>query len=160
MIYMLSGVFGFIFGANFAPDDNPSVGASGSLFGLIACLLLDLIQNWRIVLRPYRELVKLILVILVSIVFGLFMPGVDNFSHVGGFVMGLLAGLVFMPTIHFGKWDKRGKRFMMIAAIPVIIVFFVGLLTSFYRNQSADICGWCKNLNCIPAFGLCDLLKQ
>jgi uncharacterized membrane protein len=129
------------------------------LFGLIACLLLDLIQNWRIVLRPYRELAKLMAVILVSLVLGLFMPGVDNFSHFGGFVMGLLSGLVFMPTIHFGKWDKRQKRFLTIAAIPVIIVFFVGLLTSFYRNQANDICGWCKYLNCVPIGGLCDYLK-
>lgn len=90
IIYMTSGIAGFIFGGNFAPllsrkclpiivfsvpflfflrglDANivqclllslASMGASGAIFGLIGCLVLDLIQNWKLVVRPCWELSK------------------------------------------------------------------------------------------------------
>lgn len=58
------------------------MGASGSIFGLIGCLVLDLIQNWRLVVRPCWELSKLSLMIVVSFAFGL-LPFLDNFGKEG-----------------------------------------------------------------------------
>lgn len=79
MIYMLSGVAGFVFGANINAM-LPSVGCSGALFGLVACLLLDLLQNWKLIVRPWFELFKLVLVILLSFALGL-LPYIDNFAQ-------------------------------------------------------------------------------
>lgn len=95
---MLAGVFGFVFGGTFGNELNPSVGCSGALFGLVACLLIDLLWHWRIVQQPWRQLLWLLLAIVVSFMFGL-IPGVDNFSHVGGFFMGILGSMLFMPSI-------------------------------------------------------------
>jgi len=78
-IYLLSGVAGFVFGANINYM-LPSVGCSGALFGLVACLLLDLLQNWKLIVRPWWELVKLVVVILLSFGLGL-LPYVDNFAQ-------------------------------------------------------------------------------
>ncbi|TPX46696.1 hypothetical protein SeLEV6574_g03088 [Synchytrium endobioticum] len=141
MIYMISGVCGFVFGAQYSPG-TPSVGCSGALYGLIACLLLDLLQNWKLIINPWIELLKMIVTIIISLGIGLF-PYVDNFAHVGGFFSGILAGLIFMPTIHFGKWDKIRKRFLMLISIPITAVVMWLMLRSFYNGSSGDCMPWC-----------------
>ena len=42
IVYFTSGIMGFILGANFAGDGIASTGCSGSLFGIIALVLLVL----------------------------------------------------------------------------------------------------------------------
>ncbi|KAG9294029.1 hypothetical protein G9A89_019367 [Geosiphon pyriformis] len=155
LIYMASGIFGFIFGGNFAPDALPSTGASGSLFGIIGILLLDLIQNWKLIINPCWELTKMLLMIGVSFLLGL-LPGLDNFSHIGGFVMGLITGLVLMPTINFSKLHKRATWFFRIAALPIAILLFVLLIKNFYSGNPTEKCPWCKYLSCLPVNGWCD----
>ncbi|KAL7752517.1 hypothetical protein RI367_002051 [Sorochytrium milnesiophthora] len=96
-VYLVSGIIGFVFGGLFSNPIAPSVGSSGALFGIFACLLIDHIQYWRIVHRPWLNLFKMLFLVLISFVLGL-LPSIDNFSHVGGFFSGLLAGLVVMPS--------------------------------------------------------------
>ncbi|KAG0364771.1 hypothetical protein BGZ54_007170 [Gamsiella multidivaricata] len=153
IIYMTSGIVGFIFGGNFAPLLSPSMGASGAIFGLIGCLVLDLIQNWRLVVRPCWELSKLSLMILVSFGFGL-LPFLDNFAHIGGFFSGILTGLVFMPVVYFSKRDKYIKLGLRFIALPVIVLIIVLGLTNFYKG--VNNCSWCKYLSCLPINGWCD----
>ncbi|KAJ3341845.1 hypothetical protein HDU93_003966 [Gonapodya sp. JEL0774] len=153
IIYMASGIAGFVFGGNFTVL-SVSVGSSGALYGLLACLVLDLLQNWSLIQRPWLELFKMSIVVIISLGIGL-LPYIDNFAHLGGFFTGIFTGLIFMPTITFGKWDKRRKRILMVLAIPSIIVIFV-LLFLFFYNGTASQCSWCKYLDCIPVMGWCD----
>jgi membrane associated rhomboid family serine protease len=122
------------------------VGASGAEFGLIACLVVDLYQHWKLVPSPKTELAKLVVLIGISIAIG-FAPGLDNFSHIGGFFMGLLVGLVVMPGTYLVKWDYRRKLIAIAVATPLIVIFYVLLLVPFYNNTSDDWCNWCKNLS-------------
>ena len=154
-IYFISGIFGFIFGANFAPELSPSVGASGALFGLVGCLFADLVQHWKIVVRPWKELFKLLLMILISFVVGL-LPGIDNFSHIGGFIAGVLSSFVFLPNVYFGKWDRIRKYGITVGALALLIFLYVGLLVSFYNNEASKVCPWCKYLSCMPLLNTCD----
>ncbi|KAJ3417099.1 hypothetical protein HDV05_006958 [Chytridiales sp. JEL 0842] len=153
LIYFISGVGGFIFGGNFNKL-TPSVGCSGALFGLVACLVIDLFQNWRIIAKPWWELIKLSITVIVSLLIGM-LPYIDNFAHIGGFFCGLLAGLIFMPTIHYSKWDGRVKTGLLVGSIPILIVIFVLMLRGFYVGGS-DSCPWCKYLNCIPGLPWCE----
>ncbi|KAG0200606.1 hypothetical protein BGX28_006357 [Mortierella sp. GBA30] len=153
IIYMTSGIVGFIFGGNFAPLLSPSMGASGAIFGLIGCLVLDLIQNWRLVVRPCWELSKLSIMILVSFAFGL-LPFLDNFAHIGGFFAGILTGLVFMPVVYFSERDKFIKLGLRFVALPLVVLIIVLGLTNFYKG--ANNCSWCKYLSCLPVNGWCD----
>ncbi|ORY95152.1 hypothetical protein BCR41DRAFT_315099 [Lobosporangium transversale] len=153
IIYMCSGIVGFIFGGNFAPLLAPSMGASGAIFGLIGCLVLDLVQNWKLVVRPCWELSKLSFMILFSFAFGL-LPFLDNFAHIGGFFAGILTGLVFMPVVYFSKRDKFIKLGLRFIALPLIILIIVLGLTNFYKG--ANNCSWCKYLNCVDINGWCD----
>ena len=121
--------------------------------GLMACLLLDLIQNWRLIRRPYLELVKMLIQIIISLLIGTF-PSIDNFAHVGGFYCGLIAGLIFMPTVHFSKWDKWRKRVLMMLAVPGLVLVYVFLVKGFY-GAGENTCPWCKYFNCIPGMPWC-----
>lgn len=146
IIYMISGIFGFIFEAK-SLGYAPSVGCSGALYGLLACLLLDLLQSWKIVIKPWKELIKLLAIIIISFGFGL-IPYVDNFAHIGGFIMGLLTGLIFLPFIVFSKKGLIIKRILMVVSIFVSIFLFVWALRNFYANDK--YCKWCSYLSCIP----------
>jgi len=153
IIYMVSGIFGFIFEAK-SVGYSPSVGCSGALYGLLACLLLDLLQSWKIIINPWWELFKLLMVIIVSLGFGL-IPYIDNFAHIGGFIMGLLTGIIFLPFIIFSKKGLILKRFLMVISSFIVVFLFIWELRQFYTE--GNICEWCKYLSCIPLKeGWCD----
>ncbi|CAG8055625.1 unnamed protein product [Penicillium olsonii] len=95
--YLASGIFGFVLGGNYASQLEPSVGCSGALFGILALYLLDLLYDWPQRESPWVELIIMILGVGISFVLGL-LPGLDNFSHIGGFIMGLAIGLTIMRS--------------------------------------------------------------
>jgi membrane associated rhomboid family serine protease len=131
-----------------------TMGASGSIFGILACVFLDLMLNFQIVKNPYRELFKLMLTITITLVIGL-LPYIDNFAHIGGFIVGLLAGLVLLPSISFSKWDRCRKLIIRGLALPMLVGLFVYLGTQFYVDTQSS-CTWCKYVDCLPVLGWCD----
>jgi membrane associated rhomboid family serine protease len=83
----------FVFGGNV-----PSVGASGAVFGLFG-LLLTAGRLHHPVDRQSRALVgQLGMLIVVNLLFGVVVPGIDNAAHVGGLVAGLWLGALIPPT--------------------------------------------------------------
>lgn len=97
LVYVSSGIFGFVMGGNFAASGIASTGASGSLFGIIALTLLDLLYTWKERTRPWVDLAWIALDVIISFVLGL-LPGLDNFSHIGGFLMGLVLGVCILHS--------------------------------------------------------------
>ncbi|RMZ90496.1 hypothetical protein DV736_g2286, partial [Chaetothyriales sp. CBS 134916] len=97
LVYISSGIFGFVLGGNFAAKAIASTGASGSLFGVLALTLLDLIYHWQSRKHPIRDLMWILADVIISFVLGL-LPGLDNFSHIGGFLMGLAAGVCILHS--------------------------------------------------------------
>lgn len=92
VVYMSAGIFGFVLGGNFAAPAIASTGASGSLFGILALNLLDLLYSWKDRRSPVKDLIFIVIDMAISFVLGL-LPGLDNFSHIGGFLMGLCLGI-------------------------------------------------------------------
>lgn len=99
IVYLSAGIFGFVMGGNFAPSGVASTGASGSLFGVIALMLLDLLYTWKERPSPVKDLIFIVIGIIISFVLGL-LPGLDNFSHIGGFLMGLVLGVCILRSPH------------------------------------------------------------
>lgn len=97
LVYFSSGIFGFVMGGNFAATGIASTGASGSLFGVIALTLLDLLYTWEERRRPWVDLAWIGVDVIISFVLGL-LPGLDNFSHIGGFLMGLVLGICILHS--------------------------------------------------------------
>jgi membrane associated rhomboid family serine protease len=97
LVYFSAGIFGFVFGGNFAPNGLTSTGCSGALFGIIAIVLLDLLYTWKNRPKPWRELLFIMLDIAIAFVIGL-LPALDNFSHIGGFLTGLVLGVCILHS--------------------------------------------------------------
>lgn len=97
LVYVASGIFGFVLGGNYAAKGIPSTGCSGALFGILALFLLDLFYTWNERPSAWVELIIMLIGVGISFVLGL-LPGLDNFSHIGGFIMGLALGLSILRS--------------------------------------------------------------
>jgi membrane associated rhomboid family serine protease len=97
LVYFSAGIFGFVLGGNFSPSGILSTGCSGSLFGIMALVLLDLLYTWKNRPSPVRDLLFIMLDVVLSFVIGL-LPGLDNFSHIGGFLTGLVLGVCLLHS--------------------------------------------------------------
>lgn len=90
LIYLLAGLGGSI--ASFIFSSALSAGASGAIFGLLGALVYFSYKRpnlWKSGLG-----MNLIVVILVNIAFGLMVPGIDNYAHMGGLLTGTLITIV------------------------------------------------------------------
>ena len=130
------------------PPKKVSVGASGSLYGLFALLLLDLVQNWQILLTPVRDMISLTVNVTIALGVGL-LPFVDNFAHIGGFLAGILSGLVFLPAIDFNENDRRRKRVLRLIAFPALTAVLGYGFYAFWMQMEVG-CSWCHYLDCVP----------
>ncbi|KAI1430979.1 rhomboid-domain-containing protein [Xylaria sp. CBS 124048] len=134
LVYLSAGIFGFVLGGNFAASGISSTGASGSLFGIIAINLLDLLYSWGERRHPGRELSFILLEIVISFVLGL-LPGLDNFSHIGGFLVGLCLGISVLHSPNalrrrIGEDHFGGPSYSSVGGSAVTSVAF----PAFYRN--------------------------
>ncbi|BDD55267.1 hypothetical protein MPDQ_001720 [Monascus purpureus] len=97
LVYVASGIWGFVLGGNYAGEGMSSTGCSGCLFGILALYVLDLLYTFKERQSPWVELIVMIVGVGISFVLGL-LPGLDNFAHIGGFIMGLALGLCILRS--------------------------------------------------------------
>jgi len=73
-----------------------SAGASGAIFGILGALIVSLWRSPRWKSQPWvKGLIQQLGVWAgINIVIGFSVPGIDNNAHIGGFVAGLLLGLI------------------------------------------------------------------
>ena len=116
-------VASFVFGG-----DVPSVGASGAIFGLFG-LLFAANRVHRPVDRQSRMLVRQLgFLVLINIVFGFSIRGIDNAAHLGGLATGLWLGAMLPPTrvqTAASFWQRAGDTALgqlarMPLAIPIV----------------------------------------
>ncbi|PPQ92685.1 hypothetical protein CVT25_013992 [Psilocybe cyanescens] len=150
LTYAAAGIFGNVLGGNFSLVGVPSVGASGAIFGTVAVTWVDLLAHWKYQYRPVRKLIFMTIELLIGVALG-YIPYVDNFAHIGGFVMGLLVGTVFYPVISVTKRHRFIMWGFRLAAIPLAIVLFVTLVRNFYTSDPYAACSGCRYLSCIPS---------
>ncbi|HLC06102.1 MAG TPA: rhomboid family intramembrane serine protease [Anaerolineales bacterium] len=97
VLYLLSGFGGVVMSMAFSA--NPSVGASGAIFGLLGALGMFLFRHrhtfGRAATFQFRQIV---LVALLNLGLGL-VPGIDNWGHVGGLIAGAGLTAVFGPNL-------------------------------------------------------------
>merc|ERR1711916_125275 len=74
----------------------------------------------------------------------------DNFAHIGGYIVGVMAAIVFLPYITFGKWDKARKICLLVVTAPLLLTTFIVCFVVFYKTQDTDFCSFCNYLNCVP----------
>jgi rhomboid protease GluP len=129
VIFTLAGVAGFV--VSNAVTGYPTIGASGSIFGLLGAIVAFGRKRGgaygALVLRQYGQWA------LIMFLMGLFMGGgVNNFAHAGGFVGGFVAGLVMSLV------ERRAESFMdrLLAGLCVALTvgsFALALLNTLTR---------------------------
>ena len=180
IVYFAAGIFGFVLGGNFAANGIASCGCSGSLFGILAITLLDLLYTWKQRTGPIKDLLFILVDVCIAFVLGL-LPGLDNFSHIGGFLMGLVLGVCVLrsPTqvsrrtsADYSHPTSRNDGIMGFVREPlgffqdrrgvwwawwlVRVGALVGVLVGFvlliqnFYQLHPTTCGWCKYLSCLP----------
>jgi rhomboid protease GluP len=100
MLYLASGLGGNLLSLVIQGNRAVSGGASGAILGLYGALLVYLWQARKRVHRSdFRWLFWGVAVFTaVMLTLGFWIPGIDNAAHSGGFVTGVLSGLVLMPA--------------------------------------------------------------
>ncbi|PWN54311.1 rhomboid-domain-containing protein [Violaceomyces palustris] len=155
IIYFAGGIGGNLLGGNFGLIGQPALGASGAIYTCISVELIDLVYNWQYEYRAKTRLFVSLVFAAIGLGLGL-LPGLDNFSHIGGFCVGLLGGLIFAPAIHPTKKHRIICWILRVVALALLVGFFVGLTTNFYNNPDPlQACTWCRYLSCLPVFNSC-----
>jgi len=93
VIYLASGLGGSAMSLAMSP--GPSLGASGSIFGMMGAVIAYLIRHQdRFYVRDKRIGIVLLVWGGFSMISGLTSPFIDNGAHLGGLIAGVFAGLL------------------------------------------------------------------
>ncbi len=124
IIYILSGISGSMLSI-LLNQGAVSVGASGAIFGIMGALLYFGF-NYRVYLGNtlVREIAP---VIVLNLLFGFAMTGIDNFAHIGG----LIGGLTTAMATGFIKNDNKTDRINGII-ITILLFAFLIFMNFFY----------------------------
>jgi rhomboid protease GluP len=136
-LYILAGVFGNVLSFLFTAE--PSLGASTSIFGLIAAQAIYVYRNRTFFGRAAQPmLINIAVIIFINLAIGL-IPGIDYWGHVGGLVGGLifawLAGPVYEVSVSsFGTTlvEKRGRQLSTVILVESILITLI-TLTKFIK---------------------------
>ena len=86
IIYFVSMIIGSLMSITFS--DYPSIGASGAIFGLMGSLLY-FGYHYRIYLGNTLKS-QIVPLIVINLLYGAVVSGIDNFAHIGGLIGGFL----------------------------------------------------------------------
>lgn len=133
IIYVVSGVCGFLF-SSLAYEYLPAlpllrgaqltVGASASIFGLLGALVHYGQKSGSSLIHGQAKQWAVILFI-----YGLIMPGIDNFAHAGGFLGGYVMSAFFNPL-------TREKGDHLLVAVVLLLLTFGAIAMSVVQGWS------------------------
>lgn len=122
-IYLLSAISGSLF--SLITGNSISAGASGAIFGLLGSLLY-FGYHYRLYLNSVLKN-QIIPIIVINLIIGFLIPGIDILAHIGGLIGGYLA------TMALGLEGKSHKKdmingwitFILYIAFLTFVVFFI-----------------------------------
>jgi membrane associated rhomboid family serine protease len=140
IIYLLSGVAGVVL--SFAMSPNPSVGASGAVFGLVGALAEYLYRHRkRFGAFGRQRLMNLLMIIGLNLFIGLTSAQIDNWGHLGGLAGGAALGWLIGPEFEaedefLGQprvvdRNPLARRWFAVAAFALALGAAVSLIISF-----------------------------
>jgi rhomboid protease GluP len=139
-LFILSGFAGNVI--SFMFSQNPSLGSSTSIFGLLGAEGVLIYQNREIFGNTARRaLSQVVMVAVVNLIIGL-SPGIDNWGHIGGLLGGTLFAWFGGPLLQkqglfppYTLMDARGNREAILAGTGVgALFFFLTIAVMFMRR--------------------------
>lgn len=109
-LYMLSGLFGNMISMAYEIQNNLSwisVGASGAIMGLVGLVVIWLVKNWSSFVHNRSIKIRLLLLSLFIIQALFFQKGANIAAHFGGFVTGIVLGVINIVVLKNDK-DMEG----------------------------------------------------
>ena len=124
-VYLISAICGNLLSLIFNEANIVSVGASGAIFGLMGALLY-FGYHYRLYLSEAIK-TQIIPVIVLNLLLGFMVNGVDNAAHIGGLIGGYLASMAIGIENKSKTRDKVNGWIVLILLIVFLsyIVFFV-----------------------------------
>ena len=120
IVFLGSGIIGSLLSV--VLHDSVSAGASGAIFGLLGSLLY-FGYHYRLYLGTLLR-TQVIPVIILNLLIGFMLPGIDNFAHIGGLVGGyLLTCVLGVP----GK-SRKNDRINGIIVLVLLVAFLSYML--------------------------------
>lgn len=124
-IFLVSGICGSILSLVFSSSNIVSVGASGAIFGLLGAIIY-FGYHYRVYLGNVLKS-QIIPVIILNLVIGFMISGIDNFAHIGGLIGGLFAAMAC------GVPDKSSTSDKINGCILLIIYLIFIVYMAFFR---------------------------
>ncbi|MEK5381359.1 rhomboid family intramembrane serine protease [Niallia sp. FSL W8-0635] len=125
IIYLFAGFSGVF--ASYLLSPSLSAGASGAIFGCFGALLYFAWQFPNLFFRVMGW--NVIIIIIINLIFGFTIQGIDNAGHIGGLVGGFLATAI----VHFPK--KKSWKIQLGALLITLLLVCVGI--SYSSSSSA-----------------------
>ncbi len=144
-IYLLAGVLGNVASLWWGP--SLGVGASGAVFGIIGAFGAYLMLNREHLGQIGRQSLTTVgFLVVINVIFGLVIMGVDNAAHVGGLLGGALIGFALAPQerlavparpFQIGPVIERVEARPGLAQIAVVVavVCVVAALLAYWATQ-------------------------
>ena len=130
-LYVVMGIFSFVVSSLWNPYVI-SIGASGSLLGLIGLMLAITKKHGGALAEMYRK--QLIRWVVYIFVFGFIIRGVDNAAHLGGLVAGYGLGKMFDDREPMNAQERSRAYLLGWTAALVVGVSFVMMVLQFFRT--------------------------
>lgn len=116
ILYLCAGLGGSAFSYAMIPALSVGAGASGAIFGCLGALGGFFLLRRRDLGELGRQNLNAVLILAgINFVFGFIIPGIDNWAHLGGFIVGGLVGIGLVPSLRgvrrpiSGTIDKESR---------------------------------------------------
>ena len=132
-IYTVTGVAGFA-ASTYLGGHPLSVGASGAIFGLLGFAFVFGRYRGGSGGRAVADHLK------TWIVYGavmLFIPGIDNWAHAGGFGAGALLGLLVAPGEPRTLWGERALKALNVLFVLLTVASFAAMVAAQLAARAA-----------------------
>ena len=126
MLYLVSGLAGSA-GALISSPDNPTVGASGAIFGILGAALVLERQRTYVLGGGAFGIIALNLIITFAI------PGISIGGHLGGLAGGALG---ILALSRFGRGHAVYGRPGMLGLLGLVAIGLLSILVAYWRVQT------------------------
>ncbi len=124
IIFLYSGIVGNLLSLILMADNNISAGASGAIFGLMGAILYFALNQRTFMGEALRR--EILPVIIVNLMLGFMVPGINIFAHVGGFIGGMIISTALGIKYKSSKFEKING-----SIASVILIVFLSFLAYF-----------------------------
>lgn len=120
VIFLGSGIMGSLLSV--VMHDSVSAGASGAIFGLLGSLLY-FGYHYRLYLGTVLK-TQIIPIIIINLIIGFSLSGIDNFAHIGG----LVGGYLITCALGIPGKSKKSEQINGLIVLILLIAFLIFML--------------------------------